>query len=247
MILDCFIYLDIITGKKMSHSWSDEVLSGLSEETMKALKDFASKSGVKLDDPEDKADILESVHQYFQAPDREDTFHMNYISQNNQRNVSFSLKGIKRELGQTLNSTGLTIWRAAEHLCQYLIDHPEKVAKKDVCELGAGLGLVSVLVDKLNVCSTLVSTDGDEDTMDLLIENKIDTDCTFDSCYLYWGEFDDFLTMYPKKFDVLLAADVIYEDEQVNPLIETVDAILKGNHLFFFFFIFNVILILFLL
>ena len=119
-------------------------------------------------------------------------------------------------------------WRAAEHLCQYIIDNPEKFRNKSVCELGAGLGLVSILLDKLDVCFSLVVTDGDEDTMRLLIENKVDTDCAFDSSFLYWGEHADFLSEYPDKFDVLIAADVIYEEEQIVPLLDTVEAILKG-------------------
>jgi predicted nicotinamide N-methyase len=35
------------------------------------------------------------------------------------------------------------------------------------------------------------------------------------------------LSEYPAKFDVLIAADVIYEDEQVEPLLATTAAILK--------------------
>ena len=64
-------------------------------------------------------------------------------------------------------------WRAAEHLCQYVIDHPEYFQGKACCELGAGLGLVSILLDKMDVCASLLVTDGDEDTMNLLIDNKI--------------------------------------------------------------------------
>lgn len=64
-------------------------------------------------------------------------------------------------------------WRAAEHLCQYLVDTAENYRGKTVCELGAGLGLVSILLDKLEVCSQIVVTDGDEDTMRLLIDNKV--------------------------------------------------------------------------
>ena len=89
--------------------------------------------------------------------------------------------------------------------------------------------MVSILLDKLNVCSKLVCTDGDEDTIKLLIDNKIDTECTFDAAYLYWGEHQDFVSENPDKFDILLAADVIYEDEQIIPLISTVVDILKGN------------------
>ncbi len=120
-------------------------------------------------------------------------------------------------------------WRAAEHLCQYLIDNPDRIKDKKICELGAGLGLVSIVVDKLNVAKHLVVTDGDEDTINLLIENKIDTECSFDTSYLYWGEYEDFVSEHPEKFDTIIAADVIYEEEQIRPLIETVAATLKGK------------------
>ena len=47
---------------------------------------------------------------------------------------------------------------------------------------------------------------------------------------LYWGEnIDNFIEKYPNKFDVVIAADVIYEESQVDPLIETVVQILKGR------------------
>lgn len=88
---------------------------------------------------------------------------------------------------------------------------------------------MSILLDKLNVCSKLVCTDGDEDTIKLLIDNKIDTECTFDTSYLYWGEHQDFANENPDKFDIILAADVIYEDEQIIPLISTVVDILKSK------------------
>ena len=40
---------------------------------------------------------------------------------------------------------------------------------------------------------------------------------------------DEFLDKYPNKFDVVIAADVIYEESQVVPLIETVVKILRGK------------------
>ena len=40
---------------------------------------------------------------------------------------------------------------------------------------------------------------------------------------------DEFLDKYPNKFDVVIAADVIYEESQVVPLIETAVQILRGK------------------
>lgn len=121
-------------------------------------------------------------------------------------------------------------WRAAEHLCQFIIDNPPFFRGKTICELGAGLGLVAVLIEKLGYVESggsLVITDGDEPTLQLLIENKVDNECFFESSYLYWGENEDFLSSYPDKFEVVIAADVIYEDCQVEPLLDTVAAILR--------------------
>ena len=55
-------------------------------------------------------------------------------------------------------------------------------------------------------------------------------DCSVAAGKLYWGrDIEAFVTQHPDKFDILIAADVIYEEDQVLPLIETVVAILKGG------------------
>jgi hypothetical protein len=47
------------------------------------------------------------VSKHFDVVDREEIFHYNWSE--GDRTVSFSLRGLKRELGQTLSSTGLTM------------------------------------------------------------------------------------------------------------------------------------------
>ena len=37
------------------------------------------------------------------------------------------------------------------------------------------------------------------------------------------------MSLYPKGFDVLVAADVIYEEEQIEPLLSTVHAALSDD------------------
>lgn len=44
-----------------------------------------------------------------------------------------------------LQSTGLTLWAAADQLAAFLHAHREVVADKAVVELGCGLGLVGIL------------------------------------------------------------------------------------------------------
>jgi hypothetical protein len=97
---------------------NDEILSGLSEETMKALREFALSSGIALGEEglkgdskskDAKHDLIENVTKHFQVQDRDEVFPVKYISKDGRREVSFKVKGIKRELGQTLSSTGLTM------------------------------------------------------------------------------------------------------------------------------------------
>jgi hypothetical protein len=81
------------------------------------------------------------------------------------------LQGWKKELGQQLDSTGLTMWRAGEDLGRYLYERREALfggrrGGRHVLELGCGLGLCGILAARLNPHGVVVLTDGDELTMD---------------------------------------------------------------------------------
>ena len=84
---------------------------GLSEEALKALKEFAQSSGIDYDDEDEDGNgttnILSAVTKHFDVKDKYDIFHLSW--ENQETKIELHLKGIKRELGQTLNSTGLTM------------------------------------------------------------------------------------------------------------------------------------------
>jgi len=84
---------------------SDNEGVGLSEETLRALREFAIDSGMFVDSKK----VIESVRDHFEVKDRDDVFKISYTSKDGERKVDFDLKGVKRELGQTLDSTGLTM------------------------------------------------------------------------------------------------------------------------------------------
>ena len=50
---------------------------------------------------------------------------------------------------------------------------------------GCGLGMVSILLDKLNICKSIIATDGDDDTMVLLAENILYTGTIISSSLQY--------------------------------------------------------------
>ena len=71
----------------------------------------------------------------FADPDPMDTFIYEYKTQDDQT-INVTLHGVKAENGQLLNSTGLTVWRASNLLCDYLARHPGIVEEKRVVEVG---------------------------------------------------------------------------------------------------------------
>jgi hypothetical protein len=58
--------------------------------------------------------------------------------------------------------------------------------------------MVSILIDKMNVCASILATDGDDDTMKLLRENILLTGTSFLFIYfgLDWNCLSVFLVMY---------------------------------------------------
>ena len=80
----------------------------------------------------------------------------------------------------------------------------------------------------MHVSSLIVATDGDEDTMDLLQHNIEQSNSEIVSKKLWWGDHGDeeqvlaVEELKGNKYDILMAADVIYEESQVVPLLTTV-------------------------
>mmetsp|Transcript_19596 Transcript_19596/g.18933 ORF Transcript_19596/g.18933 Transcript_19596/m.18933 type:complete len:286 (-) Transcript_19596:470-1327(-) len=218
-------------GNEESDEENNEPLA-LSAETIAALKSFALSSGIpSMQDTDiEGSNVLDVVRDHYEVKNREKEFDIDYTSADGERSIHFTVNGVKRQLGQTLSSTGLTIWRASEHLCEFVINNPQIFVDKSVCELGCGLGMVSILLDKMGVCESIIATDGDDDTMDLLRENIKTTGSTIQATKVYWGkDLNGFKETFPTGFDIVIAADVVYEEEQAIPLIETVVKILKEN------------------
>ena len=78
------------------------------------------------------------------------------------------------------------------------------------------------------MCDLVVATDGDDDTMDLLDYNIKQAKSKAISKKLWWGDGDDEVMtlavdrLRGEKYDIVIAADVIYEESQVLPLLTTV-------------------------
>ena len=104
---------------------------------------------------------------------------------------SVSVHGYKRDADAVWKSTGVTLWRASEYLCDYLTqrvkqqqqdatptstssssaDDTIQSNKLHILELGAGLGLCGLWMHHLLPTSDVCITDGDTDALKLLREN----------------------------------------------------------------------------
>ncbi|KAF0691397.1 Aste57867_17365 [Aphanomyces stellatus] len=188
---------------------------GLSADALAALREFAMERGIRVDEDED-FDIRKEVQSALEEEKgpNEDQFTYNFGD-----DISIRLNGLRRDIGQTLNSTGLTLWRAGDFLSDYMFKNKDLFAGKRVLELGSGLGLCGILAWHLG--AEVLITDGDEESMVLLLENcklnGLDTDTMCKQ--LLWGE--ELVPETQGSYDVLIGADIIYEKQYVAPLFAT--------------------------
>lgn len=169
----------------------------------------------------------------------------------NANDIIIELKGFHSDSEQIWNSTGLTLWRSSQHLCDYLVEHSQELQHKRILEIGSGLGRCGILAHKLaqatedadNVGnkSAIYLTDGDTDTLMQLranIEHNTGVNYGSDSknseivCHqLLWGKetAQKFLSRHAcdETFDIILGSDLIYVESVIEPLFETVQILLR--------------------
>lgn len=152
--------------------------------------------------------------------------------------------GFKLDSEETDRSTGVTLWQAAPRLASFLQNHPEVCKGKSVLELGAGLGLCGITAHYLGAQS-VVLTDGDTQTLKQMRENIKHNcgddafDCTNNgtannqiiACrQLIWGSPHMETFVQHGKYDTIIGADVVYTQESVQPLLDTVAFLLEEPH-----------------
>lgn len=112
-------------------------------------------------------------------------------------------------------TTGLRTWEAALHLGKYLALHGEGLIKdKNVLELGAGTGLVSLFAAKYLEPSYIAVTDGDEAVVDSVSTNMylngLEGSKRISSLVYRWGRMlSETQFAIEEPFDVVLGADIV--------------------------------------
>jgi predicted nicotinamide N-methyase len=191
------------------------------------------------DDAED--DAVDGLDGLFADPDPYQEFEYQWGS-----SIRLQLSGYKAELGQTLHSTGLTAWKAAEILAHYLLANATSLQKQQtILELGAGIGVCGILASKIveaadGPSSTVIMTDGDTQVLANLRRNIQRNHSTAMARQLIWGDIEQIeairsilgsTTQQQQQqhyyYDLILGSDIIYVEEAVEPLFRTVKSLLN--------------------
>ncbi|RLN56512.1 hypothetical protein BBJ29_006023 [Phytophthora kernoviae] len=221
-----FVLLTFVANKMNSDSDSDGEPLALSGAALAALQEFAIERGIAVEDESD--DVRLGIQKALDIEPKEDSFVFKFGETDDDEEdaeITIRLNGLRRDIGQTLQSTGLTLWRAGDFLSDSMYDNRAEFAGKSVIELGSGLGLVGILASYLTD-KQVVITDGDDDTVKLLEANcKLNEVEDRVQCRkLLWGVD---LEQIEDKFDLVLGADIIYEQEYVVSLFQTAQYLLR--------------------
>lgn len=106
------------------------------------------------------------------------------------------------------------LWPAAIGLATYISDHPELVKGKSVLELGAGLGLPSLVASHAG--ANVLATDYHPDAEKYFLRNCRHSSVECNYRRLNWRESGEDLG----RFDVVLGSDVLYESKHPREVAE---------------------------
>ena len=131
-----------------------------------------------------------------------------------------------RALISSSGSTGLRTWDAALHLGSYLVSALGRrlIEGKNVLELGAGTGFLSILCAKHLGARRVLATDGDsrvlEDIRVNAFLNGIEEESNLDAKPLNWGQelsiLDKHKSADSQQWQIVLGADVVSPSASVT-------------------------------
>jgi predicted nicotinamide N-methyase len=105
------------------------------------------------------------------------------------------------------------LWRSGVALAQELAG--AELSGRRVVELGCGLGLPSLVAARAG--AEVLATDGDEEALELLERNARENGLNVATARAEWHAPGDLVARGP--FDLVLAADVLYDRAAVAPLL----------------------------
>jgi predicted nicotinamide N-methyase len=114
------------------------------------------------------------------------------------------------------------IWPAAVTLSHVLVEQMD-IAGKSVIELGAGVGMASVAAARKG--ARVLATDYSTEALKFVHYNALRNGVQLETGRLDWR-----MVMTDEKFDIVIAADVLYERVNLLPIVTAIDTLLaKGG------------------
>ncbi|VBB33166.1 unnamed protein product [Acanthocheilonema viteae] len=133
-----------------------------------------------------------------------------------QRNVTIGERTFRLRQDWQQNGISGVIWDSSIALARYISKHPELVANHTVLELGAGLGLPSIISSYQDV--KLIHVTERVSAVSLLEENvrqNANNDCNIKIFAFDWN-----VDQLQQKYQVILGADLIYSGIKFEPLVK---------------------------
>lgn len=127
-------------------------------------------------------------------------------------------------------TTGLSCWQAGIFLADWMTQNAEKFAGKRLLELGSGTGATGLIVSKSCGVQELVLSDCHENVLQLLRKNVELNRCKGVRVINLDWEDASALDEHSIEPDVVLAADVVYDDTIFEPLVNVLGSLWSRNH-----------------
>ncbi|XP_078446960.1 uncharacterized protein LOC144715832 isoform X2 [Wolffia australiana] len=127
--------------------------------------------------------------------------------------------------------TGCSIWPSSLFLSEFILSFPEIFCDKVCLELGAGVGLVGIILEKTKA-SKVVLTDGDFSTLENMRTN-LEANCyqptpKVECKYLLWESASEAEIMSYSP-DIVVGADIVYDPLCLPHLVRVLSLLLKPN------------------
>ncbi|KAJ4724473.1 protein N-lysine methyltransferase METTL21A-like [Melia azedarach] len=132
--------------------------------------------------------------------------------------------------------TGQLVWPGAMLMNDYLLKNAELLQGSSIIELGSGVGITGILCSRF--CREVLLTDHNDEVLKILKKNielhtssgnpNSNTGLAVEK--LEWGNSDQInqiLQKYSGGFDLILGADICFQQSSIPPLFDTVEQFLR--------------------
>lgn len=148
-------------------------------------------------------------------------------------NIVVTVKESKNMISD--GTTGLRSWQASGALAEWAIHNRKMLHGKQILELGSGTGLTGCIIAKVCEPRKIVLSDGNDMVIRLLRENCDNNFNMSENDLIYvdileWDNYKESRVFDNIQPDIVMAADVVYDNTLFQPLCSTVDYIFKQKN-----------------